>query len=67
MGKKEEDGALDLPGEQAMNLILSGVKSIGWICAVPGMVDEDSEVPGMIIGTKKYVDDVLEGKYSKDE
>ncbi len=56
--------------EEAAQAIANACEFFGWELAILGNEDSDTEVPGMILGTKEYINDVLDGKYKdvpKDE
>lgn len=52
--------------EELFDQLLEIVFKLGWDIAVP-KVDDDDDVPGLIIGTPEYLDDVLSGKFLDDD
>lgn len=42
------------------------VSDLGWQVSIPQLGEEET-VPGLIVGTKKYIDDVIAGKYANAE
>lgn len=45
--------------QEAFVMIIEACRILGWQFVIPNFVEDDDEVPGLIIGTKKYVDKIL--------
>ena len=48
--------------DKSFSDLVECIKKLGWEVAIPSGNDDDNLI-GMSIGTPKYIDDVLSGKY----
>ena len=55
----------DIPPEQLFEELFKVVQELGWNIAIPesNRSNSENEVPGLIIGSSKYIEDILSGKY----
>lgn len=53
--------------EEVFETLCKCAQILGWDCIAVPKIDDDSHVPGAIIGTKQYVADVTEGKYKEQD
>ncbi len=49
----------ELKRETLFKALIGIVEQLGWSVALPAVKD-DAEIPGLIIGTPKYLDEMLE-------
>lgn len=54
-----EEQAKEISENQALELLMIAAEAMGWTIIVPD-VDDDEEVPGLIIGKEEYVDWILD-------
>lgn len=45
--------------EEAVEALSNVCEFFGWQMAIPKMIDEEADVPGMIIGKQEYIDQVV--------
>lgn len=51
--------------QQLIDIITSACEDLGWVVGLPGTDDEEEKVPGLIIGTRQFVETVVQ-TYTND-
>jgi len=53
--------------EEVFETFCKCAQILGWNCIAIPKVDDEDDIPGVIIGNEQYVNDIIEGKYKEQD